>query len=93
MSCSLAKCGFGKSKQIINTETTPIKRRSVKRKSVKRRSVKRKSVKRKSVKRKSVKRKSVKRRSRRNFGFKVLRNDQIIEMINSNTVYNNKACA
>ena len=57
---------------------------------------KRISYKRKSSKRKSMsKRKSKKSKRRstvRKFGFEVLRNDQIIRLINGNKVYNNVTC-
>jgi hypothetical protein len=80
MSCSLRSCSFGKIKTKTKTKTKTIKTK------------RRLSNKRKSRRKSS--RKSRRKFSRRNrkFGFKFLRNDQIIELVNSNKVYNNLTC-
>ena len=86
MSCSLNHC-FGKSKQLdpnkINEEIKEVLYKGHKRS-------RRKS--RRSHKKRSPKRRSPKRRRSRKFGYQVLRNDQIIKLVNSNKVYNNLLC-
>jgi len=96
MSCSLNHC-FGKSKQLdpnkINEEIKEVLYKGHKRSRRKsRRSHKKRSPKRRSPKRRSPKRRSPKRRRSRKFGYQVLRNDQIIKLVNSNKVYNNLLC-
>ena len=84
MSCSISHC-FGKSRQSIDSFKKSTRSILSSKKKQKR--------KRYSNYRKKHRKTNKKNRySKRKFGYKVLRNDQIIELVNSNKVYNNKIC-